>query len=106
LFEEKKVFEKKKKELNQTIDEKVNKELFTKEKIMKNSLIKQIKSENDFILKQKNLELEEKSKMLKNYHMLKAQNEKIKRELSESVYAADAKLQIELSNQVGSSSGS
>jgi len=100
LFEEKKVFEKKKKELNQTIDEKVNKELFTKEKIMKNSLIKQIKSENDFILKQKNLELEEKSKMLKNYHMLKAQNEKIKRELSESVYAADAKLQIELSNQV------
>ena len=36
--------------LNQTIDEKVNKELFTKEKIMKNSLIKQIKSENDFII--------------------------------------------------------
>ena len=78
MFEEKKVFEKKKKELNQTIDEKVNKELFTKEKIMKNSLIKQIKSENDFILKQKNLELDEKSKRLKNYHMLKAQNEKIK----------------------------
>ena len=100
MFEEKKVFEKKKKELNQTIDEKVNKELFKKEKIMKNILIKQIKSENDFILKQKNLELDEKSKMLKNYHMLKAQNEKIKRELSESVYAADAKLQIELSNQV------